>query len=64
MVEQKVRRLGCSQDECVQRFRERAEQDFDVGDVEAALRFMKFVPQLERPADRPLTPPPSDMDFS
>jgi len=64
MVEQKVLRLGCTQEECIQRFRERAEQAFDAGDIEAALRFMQFVPQPDAAPDRPLTPPPSDMDFS
>lgn len=63
MHEQKVLRLGCSQDECIQRLRERAEQAFDDGDIDAALRLMRFVPEPDVPADRPLTLPPIDMDY-
>jgi hypothetical protein len=63
MIEQKVLRLGCSQDECVKRLREHAERAFEAGDIETALRYMKFVPS-DAPADLPQTPALAGTDFS
>jgi hypothetical protein len=63
MIEHKVRRLNCSNDECVQRLREAAERAFEAGDIAASLRLMKFVPS-DAQADRPQTPAPAGTDFS
>lgn len=63
MIEQKVRRLGCSHDECVQRLHDYAERAFEAGDIEKVRLYMEII-RPDAPADLPQTLALNGTDFS